>query len=89
MSLSQRKFTASELILGKTYHVTTAFEDYDGIIHSVGESWRFSGKDFLPYDDGLTLYIEKGEKTMPFRLQWRPEAQGQLINDFSDFVEEV
>ncbi len=89
MSLPQRKFTASELIPGKTYRVTTAFEDYDGIIHSVGESWRFAGKDFLPYDDGLTLYIEKGEKPVPFRLQWRPETQGQLINDFSDFVEEM
>jgi len=38
MSLPQRKFTASELIPGKIYRVTKAFEDYDGIIHSVGES---------------------------------------------------
>ena len=89
MSLPQRKFTASELIPGKIYRVTKAFEDYDGIIHSVGESWRFAGKDFLPQDDGLTLYIEKGEKTVPFRLQWRAVTQGQLINDFLDFVEEV
>jgi hypothetical protein len=89
LSLPKRKFTASELIHGQTYRVTTTFEDYDGIVHSVGESWQFAGKDFLPYDDGLTSYIENGEKTVPFRLQWHPETQGQLINDFSDFVEEM
>ena len=89
MSFSKRKFTAADLVPGKTYTVFTAFEDYDGITHRIGEHWRFVEKNFLPYEDGLTLIVERNGQTAPFRLQWREEAQGQIIDNFSDFVEEV
>ena len=86
---SQRKFTAADLIKGKSYKVIKTFEDYDGITHAVGESWRFVGKDFLPYEDGLSLHIERNRQNVTLRLQWREETQGELIDNFSDFVEEV
>ena len=89
MSYPKRKFTAVDLVPGQTYHVVKEFIDYDGIPHPVGERWRFVGKDFLPYEDGLTLFVEKNGRTVPFRLQWRAETQGQIIDQFSDFVEEV
>ena len=88
MSPSTRKFTASVLISGRTYRVTKTFKDYDGITHAVGESWRFVSKDFLPYEDGLSLHIESHGQNMTLRLQWRAETQGELIDNFSDFVEE-
>jgi len=75
--------------LGQTYRVSKTFEDYDGITHDVGESWRFVGKDFLPYEDGLSLHIESNGQNVTLRLQWRSETQGGLIDNFSDFVEEV
>jgi hypothetical protein len=31
-----RKFTAADLLPGRTYRVVAAFEDYDGRIHAVG-----------------------------------------------------
>ena len=89
MTPSQRKFNAADLIKGKSYKVTKAFEDYDGITHSVGESWCFVGKDFLPYEDGLSLHVERNGQNVTLRLQWRAETQGELIDNFSDFVEEV
>jgi hypothetical protein len=89
MSLPRRKFTASDLVPGKSYRVISAFKDYDGIIHSVGEYWRFVKKNFLPYEDGLSLFVEKNGENISFRLQWRAETQGQIIDDFSDFVEEI
>ena len=70
-----RKFTAADLISGKTYQVAGAFEDYDGMIHPVGERWRFVGKNFLPYEDGLTLLIEQNGQDRSIRLQWRDETQ--------------
>jgi hypothetical protein len=88
MSPSTRKFTAADLISGQTYRVTKTFTDYDGIPHAVGESWRFVGKDFLPYEDGLSLHVESNGQNMTLRLQWRAETQGELIDNFSDFVEE-
>ena len=89
MTPSQRKFTAADLITGKSYKVTKTFKDYDGITHAVGESWRFMRKDFLPYEDGLSLHVESNGQNMTLRLQWREETQGELIDSFSDFVEEV
>ena len=89
MTMPKPKFTAGDLIPGKTYRVITAFEDYDRMIHPIGERWGFVGKNFLPYEDGLTLRIEQNGKDASIRLQWRDDAQGQIIDDFSDFVEEL
>ena len=89
MTPSQRKFTAADLLPGKSYKVTKAFEDYDGITHAVGESWRFISKDFLPYEDGLSLHVKSNGQNVTLRLQWRAETQGEIIDSFSDFVEEV
>jgi hypothetical protein len=85
----KRRFTAADLIPGKACRVVTGFVDYDGLPHPIGESWRFVAKNFLPYDDGLTLYVERDGKQVPFRLQWRPETQGQIIDQFSDLVDEL
>lgn len=84
-----RRFAGSELIAGRTYRVTTAFDDFDGVTHPVGETWRFVSHDFLPYEDGLTLYIEREGRPGAIRLQWRAEAQGHIASVFSDFVEET
>lgn len=85
----KRKFTAADLTPGKKYRVLAAFVDYDGIPHPIGETWYFLSKNFLPYDDGLTLNVERNKRQVAFRLQWRAETQGRVIDHFSDFVEEL
>ena len=85
----KRKYVGSELIPGKTYRVIMAFEDYDGLLHAVGEKWRFVSHSFLPYEDGLTLFVQREDRTAPFRLQWRQETQGHIVSEFSSFVEEL
>lgn len=89
MSPSRRKFTAAELVPGQAYRVLQAFTDYDRVTHPVGETWRFIEKSFLPYEDGLSLFIERNQQKTSFRLQWRAESQAQIIDNFSDFVTEV
>jgi Domain of unknown function (DUF3601) len=84
-----RQFTAADLVPGRTYRVIRIFIDYDGTVHPIDESWRFVKKSFLPYEDGLSLFVEKNQQTVLFRLQWREESQGQIIDNFSDFVAEV
>ncbi len=68
MSTSKRKFTASELLPGQTYRVIAPFKDYDGIVHPIGESWRFVKKSFLPYEDGLSLFVEKDGQNLMVRF---------------------
>ena len=83
------KFSAADLMPGLSYRVAVAFRDYDGTLHPAGESWRFVSKSFLPYDDGLTLWLNRGGQDGQLRLQWRPEAQAQVIEHFSEFIEAV
>lgn len=83
---AKRKFTAVDMMPGKSYRVLKAFTDFDGLFHDVGERWIFTGKNFLPYEDGLTLYTEKEGRQGTFRMQWRDEAQGDVISSFSDYV---
>jgi len=86
MPNADQKFTAVELISGQTYCVIQSFFDYDGIVHPGGECWRFVAKNFLPYEDGLSLFVEEDGINKSFRLQWRNETQAYIIDNFSDYV---
>jgi hypothetical protein len=89
MTQPNRKFTAAELIPGRFYTVVMAFTDYDGLVHDVGETWKFARKNFLPYEDGLTLHIEKAGTPTMIRMQWTDEAQGPIIDEFFVYVNEL
>ena len=89
MAGSDRKFNATELVPGKTYRVVKEFRDYWSTPHLVGETWRYEGKNFLPYEDGLTLFVLRDGNRELINLQWREETQGQIIDEFYFFVEEI
>ncbi|RZK36340.1 MAG: DUF3601 domain-containing protein [Hymenobacter sp.] len=71
---------------GQRYCVVREFIDYDGQMHSVGETWVFEHTNFVPYEDGLTLHVSAGGLPLVYRLQWRPEQQAALIENFTTFV---
>lgn len=75
------------LIPGQQYLVIKPFADYDGIVHGVGETWTYQGTNFIPYDDGLTLHVLVNNSSIVYRLQWRKEAQSEIIENFSQYVE--
>ena len=85
----KRTFNATKLTPGKTYRVIAEFSDYDGRVHKIGESLRFIEHNFVPYEDGLTISIERDGQKSVIRMQWRPEAQEAIIDNFSDYVEEI
>jgi hypothetical protein len=75
------------LCSGNWYTVTREFQDYDGHVHPVGERWMFIGKSFLPYEDGLTLCVSlDGKDEWIIRMQWRPEEQGNIIENLADYI---
>lgn len=75
------------LIPGQEYLVIKPFTDFDGILHGIGEIWTYQGTNFLPYDDGLTLHVLADNRAVVYRLQWRKEAQADIIEHFSSYVE--
>jgi hypothetical protein len=74
------------LIAGQRYCVRQEFTDYDRQVHPVGETWVFIGTHFLPYEDGLTLHVQANGLPMVYRLQWRPEEQAHLLDNFAQYV---
>ena len=81
-------FSAFELRPGSYYRVIVPFADHDRERHEVGERWKFLRKAFLPYEDGLSLFVEREGREVHIRLQCREEEQGGLVHAFSDYVVE-
>ncbi len=78
------------LRIGVRYRVARAFTDYDGALHPVGETWRFGGAAFLPYEDGYTFYVSAdGVNETSFRMQDRPETQGGFFVDAAAHISAV
>ena len=72
---------------GASYVVRAAFIDYDGALHEPGEAWTFRSHSFLPYEDGLSLFVTLSDGSeRQIRLQWRPEAQGAIIDKLESFI---
>ena len=71
---------------GRDYVVARAFRDFDGGEHKPGENWTFIGSSFLPYDDGLSLFVVIDGQRMQIRMQWRDEEQGPIIDRLQDYV---
>lgn len=72
---------------GLRYAVIREFEDFDGGVHSYGETWIFLGHSFAPHDDGLSLFVSlDGEHEWHIRMQCRPEAQGRVVDRLAEYV---
>ena len=79
--------TSMGLTPGQQYRVTQPFLDFDRQQHPIGETWTFITTNFLPYDDGLTLHVLRNGLPAVYRLQWRPEEQANIIENFLTYVE--
>ncbi len=75
------------LKMGEAYVVVRDFTDYDGVVHPTGETWRFLGHNFVPYHDGLSLFVEMGGVERHIRMQWLPETQAAIIDDLESYVQ--
>jgi hypothetical protein len=69
------------------YLVIRAFRDFDGGEHAEGEVWTFIGSSFLPYEDGLSLFVMIDGTHRQVRMQWRNEEQGPIIDRLADYLQ--
>lgn len=75
---------------GKKYVVVKEFPDFEKDLHPVGETWTFIGCSFSPYDDGLSLFVSFDDlQEWQIRMQWRPEEQGPIIDNFESYMREA
>jgi hypothetical protein len=79
-----------QLVLEVRYRVVLEFRDEDGRMQEPAEEWIYRGYDFLPYDEGLTLFVtwaDGGDGVI--RMQWHRYAQGQVLDVFERYVTRV
>jgi len=78
------------LRVGRRYRVAEAFVDFDRVTHPIGETWTFLGHAYLPYDDGLSLFVSlDGEREWHIRMQLYPEEQGPIADRLEAHLVEV
>lgn len=78
------------LRVGDRCVVSEPFSDYDGDLHATGESWTFLTQHFVPYHDGLSLFVSlDGVQEWQIRLQWTPEGQTAVIDRLEHHVKVV
>jgi len=67
--------------------VAKAFRDFDGDDHPEGERWIFLGHNFLPYDEGLSLFVSlDGRQEWHIRMHRTPEDQGPVVDALGEYV---
>jgi hypothetical protein len=75
------------LIPGERYNVVRRFTDYDGFAHEIGEGWTFLGSNYLPYDDGPSLFVSlNGKQEWHIRMQNRQEEQASIIAHLDQYI---
>ena len=75
------------LVAGCRYVVVAEFADYDGDIHPEGENWTFLGANFLPHEDGQSLFVSCDDKReWHIRLCWLDEEQANVLDHFARYV---
>ncbi|WP_158583453.1 DUF3601 domain-containing protein [Salinisphaera sp. Q1T1-3] len=71
---------------GSRYRVVRAFVDYDWITHPIGEVWVFEGSHFVPYHDGLSLFVVIDGRSRQVRLQASAAEQAHIIDAFDKYL---
>jgi hypothetical protein len=75
------------LKVGRRYVVVRLFADFDHDDHHPGETWTFLGYSFLPYDDGLSLFVSlDGDREWQIRMQLSDAAQETITRNLPDYV---
>lgn len=75
---------------GGRYMVVLEFVDHDRALHPVGEQWRYRGYSFLPYDDGLSLFISLDDvRDRQVRLQCVREEQADIVARLEQHMREI
>lgn len=71
---------------GMKYRILKSFTDYDGIVYESGEVVEFIGSNFVPYEDGLSLFFVCKGKEKQIRLQIRPEEQQEIVQNLLQYI---
>lgn len=76
----------SHLKSGDRYVIAKSFRDYDNYPYEEGNTLEFIGSSFVPYEDGLSLFFIYKDREKQIRLQVRPEAQQEIVQNLQEYL---
>lgn len=79
----------AHLNAGQTYRVMQTFVDYDNDTYAEGCTLTFIGANFVPYEDGLSLFCEINGQQRQMRLQLRPQEQLHIVKALAQYLQWV
>ena len=71
---------------GEKYLVVKSFRDYDNYSYEEGNVIEFIGSNFVPYEDGLSLFFVYQGREKQIRLQVRPEEQQEIAQNINKYL---
>ncbi|OZG75028.1 hypothetical protein BTA51_01095 [Hahella sp. CCB-MM4] len=71
---------------GQKYTIAKPFKDYDNNVYEESLVIEFIGSNFVPYDDGLSLFCVYKGRERQIRLQVRPEAQQEVVHNLQQYL---
>lgn len=86
MDRSDLNVEYGHLKAGRKYMIVKSFRDYDNYTYEEGNVIEFIGSNFVPYDDGLSLFCVYKDREKLIRLQVRPEAQLETARNLQQYL---
>ena len=74
---------------GQRYRVALPFTDHDGVRHPAGQEWTFVGHSYLPYENGLSLFVREEGVLRQIRLRDAPEDERAVVERLEAFVRPI
>ena len=71
---------------GRKYSIVKSFRDYDNYQYEEGNIIEFIGSNFVPYEDGLSLFCIYKDREKQIRLQLRPEEQQEIASNLKEYL---
>ncbi len=71
---------------GKKYTIVKSFKDYDNYPYEEGNEIEFIGSNFVPYEDGLSLFVKYEQREKQIRLQLRSEEQQEIAHNLQEYL---
>ena len=74
---------------GCTYEVIKTFRDYRNMPFSIGDHFIFIGSNFVPYESGLSLFLDKNGCEWQLMLCVRPEFQQEIAHNLDKYFRKL
>ncbi|WP_064669307.1 DUF3601 domain-containing protein [Vibrio nigripulchritudo] len=88
MDLSYLQKEYGALKAPNEYRIIKQFKDYCGITYEIGTKLKFIGSNFVPYENGLSLFFDNNGVEQQIMLCVSSEFQQSIAHNLEEYFSE-